>query len=73
MCYKTAQGFSRICFAKALSSFVFFNSLLGEMMRNKRNAGLYAGGIVVTEKECKDYLEFVKNVVSKTKTIINGK
>jgi len=46
-------------------------SVLGNIMRNKRNVGLYAGGMIVTEKECKDYLEFVIDVLKRVKTILD--
>jgi len=34
-------------------------------MRQKRNLDFYAGGIEVTEKECRDYISFVGNVLKK--------
>lgn len=38
---------------------------LGNLMRSKRNTDLYSGGISITEKECKDYLDFIKKVLKK--------
>jgi len=36
---------------------------IGNLMRSKRNLDLYAGGVEVTEKECKEYVEFVGKVL----------
>ena len=36
---------------------------LGNAMRSRRNADLYAGGTDVTAKECGEYLAFVESVV----------
>jgi hypothetical protein len=36
-------------------------------MRSKRNLDFYAGGIEVTEKECKEYINFVEEVLAKLK------
>lgn len=44
---------------------------IANIMRSKRNIGMYAGGIEVTEKECKEYIDFVKNVIAKVREIIN--
>jgi hypothetical protein len=38
---------------------------LGEVMRSKRNAGFYGGGVVISEKECGEFLAFVENVIRK--------
>jgi uncharacterized protein (UPF0332 family) len=43
---------------------------MGNVMRSKRNTGFYAGGIEVTEKECREYLEFVQRIVTKVKKVI---
>lgn len=40
---------------------------IGNSMRSKRNLDFYAGGIEVTEKECKEYINFVKEVLAKLK------
>ena len=45
---------------------------MGNLMRSKRNLDLYAGGIEVTEKECREYLKFVDEVLKKVKNIIVG-
>lgn len=39
--------------------------VIGDAMRAKRNADLYGGGICITEKEAKDFLEFVSDVCSR--------
>jgi len=43
---------------------------LGNVMRQKRNLDFYAGGIEVTEKECRDYISFVDNVLKKVTEVI---
>jgi len=40
---------------------------IGNSMRSKRNLDFYAGGIEVTEKECKEYINFVEEVLAKLK------
>jgi uncharacterized protein (UPF0332 family) len=45
-------------------------SAIGNLMRSKRNLDLYAGGIEITEKECKEYIEFVDNVFKDIKYVI---
>jgi uncharacterized protein (UPF0332 family) len=45
---------------------------MGNLMRSKRNLDLYAGGIEVTEKECREYLKFVDEVLKKVRNIIVG-
>jgi phage terminase large subunit len=39
--------------------------IMGNTMRQKRNQDFYSGGIEVTEKECKEYLDFVRRVLEK--------
>lgn len=48
-----------------LARFLNDNSIeiLGNVMRQKRNQDFYSGGIDVTEKECKEYLDFVERVL----------
>lgn len=36
--------------------------LIGEAMRKKRNLDLYEGGILISEREAKNYFSFVKKV-----------
>lgn len=43
---------------------------IGNSMRSKRNLDFYAGGIEVTEKECKEYINFVEEVLAKLKETI---
>ena len=43
---------------------------MGNVMRSKRNTDFYAGGIEVMEKECREYMEFVKRIVTKVKKVI---
>ena len=46
---------------------------IGNAMRVKRNKDLYAGGIEVTEKECKDYIAFIEKVFSRVKEFMGKK
>jgi hypothetical protein len=39
--------------------------VLGNKMRQERNANLYDGGILVGEKDSFEYLEFVKGIFKK--------
>jgi len=43
---------------------------IGNVMRSKRNTDFYGGGIDITEKECREYLEFAENVVKRIGRII---
>ena len=45
---------------------------IGNIMRSKRNLDFYAGGIEVTEKECREYTKFVEDVLVRIKKIIFG-
>lgn len=38
---------------------------MGNIMRSKRNLDFYSGGIEVTEKECREYINFAKEVLEK--------
>ena len=44
---------------------------LGNSMRMKRNEDFYGGGIFVSEKECREYLEFVEETLEKIKKEIH--
>lgn len=44
--------------------------VIGNVMRMKRNKDLYTGGSQITDKECKEYLEFVTDVVKHAKKYI---
>ncbi|MDH5468225.1 MAG: hypothetical protein OEY25_12480 [Candidatus Aminicenantes bacterium] len=46
---------------------------LGNSMRSKRNLNFYAGGIEVTEKECREYVDFVREVLAKLKKLLSLK
>lgn len=46
--------------------------VIGNAMRTKRNIDLYAGGIEISEKECKEYLEFVREVIEKVKNDVKS-
>jgi HEPN domain-containing protein len=46
--------------------------ILGNTMRQKRNQDFYSGGIELTEKECKEYLDFVKRVLERLEEIIRS-
>ncbi|OGC09222.1 hypothetical protein A3J90_07955 [candidate division WOR-1 bacterium RIFOXYC2_FULL_37_10] len=46
---------------------------IGNAMRSKRNIGLYSGGIEITEKESREYLDFVEKVLFSIKGIIETK
>ena len=43
---------------------------MANVMRSKRNLDLYSGGVVVTEKECREYLAFAEKVVLKAKKLL---
>lgn len=43
---------------------------VGNLMRSKRNAEFYGGGAEITVKECKQYLNFVQEVLIRIKKII---
>jgi len=48
-------------------------SALGNLMRSKRNSDLYDGGIEVTRKECKEYIDFVEAILGKVKRLVKSK
>lgn len=37
--------------------------IMGEAMRKKRNLDLYDGGAIISDKEAREYLSFIKNIV----------
>lgn len=43
---------------------------MGQAMRSKRNLDMYSGGIEVTEKECREYLIFVEDVLARVKKLL---
>ncbi len=44
--------------------------VMGEAMRKKRNRDLYDGGIIISGKEAKDYLDFVKIVLKEAEEFL---
>ncbi len=44
--------------------------LYGEVMRRKRNADLYLGGSLVTQKEAEEYLRFLKELFKKANAVL---
>ena len=44
---------------------------IGNAMRSKRNLDLYGEGMIITEKECKQYIELVENILIKVKKVIS--
>ena len=40
---------------------------IGNVMRSKRNINMYSGGIEATEKECQEYIGFVKKAIVQVK------
>lgn len=47
-------------------------SMIGNIMRIKRNKDLYDIGAAITEKEVDDYIVFVSGIIQKAKNIINS-
>ena len=44
----------------------------GNAMRMKRNTDLYEGGVLISDKEGKDYFRFVEKTIEKVKQIIHA-
>lgn len=42
-------------------------AVIGNIMRRERNTDLYNGGIIVTEKQTEEYLEFVEKIFKQAK------
>ena len=42
---------------------------MANVMRSKRNPDLYAGGVEITQKECKEYIKFAESILNKVKSI----
>lgn len=40
--------------------------IIGDAMRKKRNSDLYGNGVIVSQKEVSDYLNFIKKVFKKS-------
>lgn len=46
--------------------------IMGNAMRKKRNLDLYDGGIMIAEKEAKEYLSFVKTVINEAEKFLKS-
>ncbi|MCX6721282.1 MAG: hypothetical protein NT026_01625 [Candidatus Staskawiczbacteria bacterium] len=46
--------------------------IMGEAMRKKRNFDLYEGGAIISEKEAKEYLNFVKIIVIEVEKLLKS-
>lgn len=47
--------------------------ILANEMRSKRNWDLYGGGVLITEKEAKSYLDWVRKIIKKSQIYFKGK
>ena len=45
--------------------------ILANEMRSKRNWDLYGGGIIISSKEAREYLDWTKQIFDKTESLIN--
>lgn len=43
---------------------------IGNVMRSKRNTDFYGGGVDITEKESKEYSEFVEKIIKRIEEVI---
>ena len=46
-------------------------NIIGQEMRAKRNWDLYGGGILISEKEAKDYLQWTENIFKEADKYFN--
>lgn len=46
--------------------------IIGDRMRKKRNMDLYEGGILISTKEARDYLHFVREIIQKTEQYLQS-
>jgi hypothetical protein len=46
--------------------------IMGEAMRKKRNFDLYEGGAIIAEKEAKEYLSFVRIIISESEKFLKN-
>jgi uncharacterized protein (UPF0332 family) len=44
---------------------------MGNLMRSKRNTDFYSGGIDITEKEAKEFLEFSEKTLNKIRDLLS--
>jgi len=58
---------------KKLSDFLNDRDIMviGNEMRSKRNWDLYSGGIIISEKEAKEYRKWIKAIILKVKDYLN--
>ena len=58
-----------VALIEKLSSFLNEKDIdvIGNEMRMKRNIDLYSGGTLISEKEAKEYCEWVKEIIMKNK------
>jgi hypothetical protein len=46
--------------------------VIGQEMREKRNWDLYGGGVIISQKEAKEYLEWTENIFRKGEKHLHG-
>ena len=46
--------------------------IMGEAMRKKRNFDLYEGGVIISEKEAKEYFNFVKKIIAESERFLKN-
>jgi len=46
--------------------------IIGDIMRKKRNLDLYEGGIIISQKETRDYLNFVREIIKKAEKVLKS-
>ena len=46
--------------------------IMGEAMRKKRNFDLYEGGVIISEKEAKEYFNFVKEIIAESERFLKN-
>ena len=45
---------------------------MGGAMRKKRNLDLYDGGAIISDKEAKEYLNFIKDVIKNAEKFLKS-
>lgn len=65
----------RFCYDALLKLAFFLQDseieILADEMRSKRNRDLYGGGIVISQKEAKEYLDWTKRVFLKAESFMH--
>lgn len=46
--------------------------IIGDKMRKKRNLDLYTGGIIISQKETKEYLGFIEKIIKKAEKYLKS-